>query len=134
MDAMEPTQKKNVINGFRKCGIVPFDKKAVAGRIHLTPTETQQESDTVNNAVFHAVLNILETIQQSLNTTTVKPRKKRITIVPGKSISLLDFQLVAPCSDDEDKELVLQNESEDTHSECSLPPLLKQRIAMAKKR
>jgi hypothetical protein len=119
-----------VINGFRKCGIVPLDKTAVAGRLQFSPTETLQESGAVINAVSNAVLNKLEIIHQTLNTTTVKFRKKRINTVPGKSISLHDFQQVSSCDTDEaDEELVSQNESE-----CPSPPPLKQRIAMAKQR
>jgi hypothetical protein len=130
LDVIEPTRKTNVINGFRKCGIVPLDKTAVAGRLQFSPTETLQESGAVINAVSNAVLNKLEIIHQTLNTTTVKFRKKRINTVPGKSISLHDFQQVSSCDTDEaDEELVSQNESE-----CPSPPPLKQRIAMAKQR
>lgn len=128
-NAMAPTQKENVISGFRKCDIFPLDKTAVASRLHLSPAEVLQESGAIVNAVSDAVLHKLELIHQSLR-GEAKPRKKRINVIPGKSISLSDFQPVetAGCDEEDDENDDLDSET----GELPLPPPLKRRIAMSK--
>jgi hypothetical protein len=93
LNAQEPTAAKNIQSGFRKCGIVPLDKTPVLRRCHHTPEETAQFSMNSQTAIAHVITEKLSEIRQQLlqSQTTTKPRKKRLNVVPGKSIALADL-------------------------------------------
>jgi hypothetical protein len=123
LDAMKPSLKSNLISGFRKCGIVPLDKSAVSYKISRTPAEALAESCRISSAITPLVLEKLEEIKRSLKGPATKTRKKRLNVVPGKSISLTDFQLplVSSGSEDESTSVSDDDESHDD-SEIPMPP------------
>jgi hypothetical protein len=129
LDSLKPTMAQNIESGFRKCGIVPFDPTAVLSRVTYTNADVLGENVAVNEAISEAVLDMLKKMQQG---PPVKQRKKRLTVVPGKSISLADFMVHA--FDDEndaenngeldehnDRDENAGNESDDSEPVIPLP-------------
>jgi hypothetical protein len=129
LDALRPTLKGNIISGFRKCGIVPFNKSAVSDRISRTHDEVLEESCIIKNAVTTVVLDQLNEIRQCLKTATTKNRKKRLNVVPGKSVSLAEFQDASSnsceyVSQDEPENVQSSENSDDDDVEYPMPPPL----------
>lgn len=91
LEALQPELKKNINSGFRKCGIVPLNRDVVLQRIVHSSAEASAEEGAIQQAVSAVVLNRLNEIHQH-NAATSKQRKRRLDIVPGRSISLDDFQ------------------------------------------
>jgi len=88
----------NIIAGFKKCGISPFKPKAVTDRIPGGSDDTQESASTSGSsasaAVSDAVLDMLKAMRGVNGSSEQEPRKKkrRITTVPGCSISLEDIE------------------------------------------
>jgi hypothetical protein len=99
-DALKPTAVKNIQSGFRKCGIVPLDKTAVVYRYCRTPEETLQNNVDMHAAISNVILGKLNEIQRTLvqSQSSQKPRKKRLNVIPGKSVALVDFQQLPDAS------------------------------------
>jgi hypothetical protein len=122
MDALSPTAAQNILSGFRKCGIVPVDKSAVAYKFHRTPEETLQNNVNVRTGISNVIIEKLNEIQGTMtqSQSTTKKRNKRLNVIPGKSISLADFQQppeAAACSSSsatQNLPRVSQNEEEST--------------------
>lgn len=85
MDLMSKTLKDNIISGFRKCGIFPFNRDAVLCRL-------PDQIGNITEGVSNAVLQKLAAIHKSLQEPSIRVKKKRINVAPGKSVSLQDFQ------------------------------------------
>jgi hypothetical protein len=82
-------------NGFTKCYIVPVNQDCVIRQIQPHSAEIQAETAEIHHAVSGVELEILTQMRQGPNAVGVKEQKKRSNIVPGKSISLADFQAPA---------------------------------------
>lgn len=125
MDALTPTAVKNIQSGFRKCGIVPVDQTAILYKYRRTPEETLQNNLNAHTAITNVLIGKLNEIQATLvsSHSTVKKRKKRLNVIPGKSIALIDFQQLpaasaATCSSGtgnpiSDKNLDMDSQSEE---------------------
>jgi hypothetical protein len=88
LDAMKPTVTQNIINGFKACGICPPDKDRVLTRIKRSQP-CADDQNAISGAVSDVVLAKLAELQQG--SQPERKRKKRLAVVPGKSISLADF-------------------------------------------
>jgi hypothetical protein len=89
-EALEPKQANNIKSGFRKCGIFPLNKDEVLPRVFCSKVNDAVKELSINQAVSDAVLHRLNQIYQV--GVCVKQRKRRINVVPGKSISLAEFR------------------------------------------
>lgn len=120
------TLKDNITNGFRKCGIFPFDRESVLCRLPV-------DAASVHEAVSNAVLQKLQTIHQSLQGPVIKLKKKRINVLPGKSVSADDFQqrqIVQPNGDHSECDCQFAPQDLDTdHQFLRSPETLMERIS-----
>ena len=79
----------NLVAGFKKCGIYPLNVSVVLNRL----PDADKSIETVKSKVSQAVVNVLKRLRRVDGEEKEKPkRKKIITVDPGKSISLEDFQ------------------------------------------
>ena len=86
---MAPAVKQNIISGFRKCGIVPFNRDAVLSHVTHTPTVTQQAA--IRDCVSDVLVTHLSGTVASSSGTQRAVRKRRLNVTPGKSVSLADL-------------------------------------------
>jgi len=104
MKELGPNASKNIIAGFEACGIVPLNPENVLKRI---PRENSFSDDSWLNS-FESHL-----AERRLNVISTNPRKKRVTVPAGKSISELNTEIVDTNSisnDIEDLEVVFSEE------------------------
>ena len=93
MGLLQPTISANIISGFKKCGISPFDKESLLNRIRRvrgTTGEDDEEDAGIGVAVSQLVLDKLSELQSGGEKPKLK-RKKKINVSPGKSICLADL-------------------------------------------
>lgn len=106
-DAQKST---NIISGFKKCGIYPIDRNVVLQRL---PENENDEMDA-DDSVSEAVIDLLKTMRQGGEQK--RQRRTRITVEPGKSISVEDIAEAGPSAVEE---MSSSNENADeTDSEC----------------
>jgi hypothetical protein len=79
MEAAKHTLQQNIISGFKKCGIIPFNP---IDRFHC-----DDNAPSSRDAVSNVILQKLETIHQSLQVSCIKKKTKRLNVAPGKSVS-----------------------------------------------
>ena len=83
---------ENLQNGFKKCGIYPFNPQKVFKRL---PDYSLKQNDDTNSStntdcrVSDAVLGLLRMIR-GVDEERPKKRRKKIDIAPGKSITCDD--------------------------------------------
>jgi hypothetical protein len=125
---IQPTQFDNIVNGFKKCGIVPLNPHMVLQRLSRTHVEVTEEEALVATAVSSVVINKLNSLRDDA-ATGVKQRKRKINLIPGKSISLADFQkreadpeILTMCDTPNEN---LASSGEDTENEEDIPILPK---------
>lgn len=79
----------NLVAGFRKCGIYPFDPLQVINRM---PKKRAEDDVHVNERVSEAVIDMLKDLRHG-SPQPEKKRRKKLDVEPGKSISLEDFNV-----------------------------------------
>jgi hypothetical protein len=95
-------RSSNLVAGFKKCGISPFKPEAVIDRIPggsnkiYVPVQEPAPiaGSSTSGAVSEAVLDLLKTmrgVKDSNNEQEPTKKKRRVTALPGCSISLEDF-------------------------------------------
>ena len=72
----------------------PILSSWVLNRIQHNAEELQIETRDIHEAVSSAVLSTLSLFQHDPKTPIPKPRKKKLTVFPGKSISLNNFHCI----------------------------------------
>lgn len=95
--------EKNVISGFRKCGIAPLCRKSVldmlptltndtssgtgtdCGTGTTTPTESHVES------IDNTFKELLRTLRQ-FDTPLIRKKRSKVNVTPGKSVEVKDFE------------------------------------------
>ena len=80
---------KNLKSGFRKCGIYPLNAGPVLERLPGGLTGSQTAEDSAS-AVSSAIVNMLQSMRTPPESN--RRRKKRIDVVPDKSISTSDLR------------------------------------------
>lgn len=78
---------QNLISGFIKCGISPFDPIKVLSRI----PSTSVNNDEIENNVSSAVLEVLNTLRNGNESEEPRKRKSKLNIQAGKSIQVEDL-------------------------------------------
>lgn len=86
---MEPNMKKDMQSGFRKTGIVPFNKQEVIGRLSYATAENSLAKLT--DCVGNTILDELQKRRQEV-TKINKKRHKQLNLPSGKSISSADVE------------------------------------------
>ncbi|XP_063221130.1 uncharacterized protein LOC134530328 [Bacillus rossius redtenbacheri] len=89
-------KEKNVIAGFRKCGIVPLNRNNVLSMLPGTGIDQNQAMINLEEST-NAVDKIFKELLQSLRQDqTPKPKKKRtkVKVQPGRSVTVDDFEEV----------------------------------------
>ena len=80
---------RNLVAGFKKCGIYPLNVSIVLNRL----PDSDKNIEIVKTNVSQAVVNVLKRLRRVDGEEKEKrKRKKKITVDPGNSISLEDFQ------------------------------------------
>ncbi|KAJ8930000.1 hypothetical protein NQ314_017255, partial [Rhamnusium bicolor] len=77
---------QNLISGFRKTGLRPFDPMQPKRRL---PSE-HIATDETPTFVFNSVVEMLTAMRTGSDTSLSKQRRKRVTVEPGKSITAND--------------------------------------------
>lgn len=84
-------KEKNVVSGFKKCGIIPLNRDQVLG---MLPSSKGSQKSVVNEAAADALdssfKEYMESIRQSDKPIARKKRTK-VTVLPGKSVAVADF-------------------------------------------
>ena len=123
-----PNQSDNIKAGFKKCVIHPLDKTPVVNRL------PQESNETVNNSVSEVFTEHLRQLRHGDDGAPRKMRRKRLDVVPGRSIvashsqpeaeapapraepeaeeraSVMDAEASVSSSDDEEVELSSEEE------------------------
>ena len=109
---------ENLISGFRKCGLYPFDPEAVYERL---PSENVMSP---RKALDESLLQMLHTMRESpagqeTQANTQNNKKTRLDVAPGKSISNLNLSSSESESDGESDETESDASSENESNESS---------------
>lgn len=92
-------QEKNVVSGFKKCGIYPLCRKKVLDMLPSTdaPSNSDTDSSCTNSASTHvesiddSFKEMLKSMRQ-FDTPQSKKRRSRVKVTPGKSVKVKDFK------------------------------------------
>lgn len=94
----ESCKSENVISGFRKCGIVPLQRKEVlkvlpSSDLSSESTQSSRATTPAPSPVAAIDDSFKELLTALRHTETVPARKKRVkvNVGPGKSVSVADF-------------------------------------------
>lgn len=87
LDLGEATASQNLVKGFEKAGIFPLNRDRV-----LSQLPAFARSDTINDSIGEEFQRYLENIRKSDLGTVERPRKYRLPIEPGKSVSAEEVQ------------------------------------------
>lgn len=88
MTRIDGTVKNNVVNGFRKCGIIPLDPQPVLARLPPMPIDLNESQNAVENS-FASFLSALRP-----DGNNVRKTKKSLKVAPGKSVSVQDLTVL----------------------------------------
>uniref|UniRef100_A0A1B0CMK5 Putative tigger transposable element-derived n=1 Tax=Lutzomyia longipalpis TaxID=7200 RepID=A0A1B0CMK5_LUTLO len=87
MEKISPNSSANLRSGFRKCGIVPVDARPILQRLRLdNPID-----DETSNAIHSSFLQKLDEKRTEWVGIPKKGKRKKLNIVPGKSVCEEDF-------------------------------------------
>lgn len=84
-DSLAPTAKNNAINGFAACGIFPLSESRLLSRIPQEPEEDQPQNHTVKDVLVDYLKS-----QRNPNKRDSTVKRKRLNIIPGKSVAADD--------------------------------------------
>lgn len=87
LNQIDQTSVKNLKNGFRKAGLYPINKQQVLQKLPKVPSQNEDLS-----LVSDIFLDYLKQMRYGDEASTTKCRKKKINVVPGKSVALEDFE------------------------------------------
>lgn len=82
-------QSQSLVSGFRKAGIVPVDCSAVIKRLKSKDTPKDPNDDSI---ISDTVLEFLHDKRYNSADHGKTPRRKKINIAPGKSVTAADFE------------------------------------------
>ena len=87
----EDNHNDNLVSGFRKCGIVPFDPEVPLERLpDSNVPDLNESSQDFSSRVSNAVIEILRDMR-GVDDTTTKKKKRKIAVQPGRSIRSEDL-------------------------------------------
>lgn len=84
LEGLQENQAANIISGFRKCSIYPFDRTQL---INSLPLSSDLDVSSIGEAFLEHLTKKREAV---LGLDVMKKRRKKINIPPGKSIALED--------------------------------------------
>ena len=82
----EGNRKENLINGFRKCGIVPCDPEPIVQRLPKVPSTPEEDA----SAMDASLINILTEMREA--GPSRQKKSKQLTVEPGKSVTEVDIE------------------------------------------
>lgn len=85
MNRIECNISDNILAGFQKCGISPIDRNKVLGRLPTHGKEIATENN-FRNAIDVTVLSMLKEMRYGSGSTRQSNKKKKIEVVPGRSV------------------------------------------------
>jgi len=77
---------ENLISGFRKSGISPFNPQEVTDRL------PKENNDGNVHLVSDVVVDMLKTLRYGDNNSSTRRRKSKINVQPGKSVVAEDLK------------------------------------------
>ncbi|XP_055838495.1 uncharacterized protein LOC129906661 [Episyrphus balteatus] len=83
--------RENLISGFRATGIYPCDRQQVLSKLDKTESRTNNTTSNMMN-LSDSVLDYMKRLRTP-DTSTRKPRKKKVNTEPGASVTMADFTL-----------------------------------------
>lgn len=90
LEKMEPNIKQNILAGFMKAGISPLNKEKVLNRLpgnHKRHELSMEEKE----AIDESVLSLLKEMRYGSQSTRITNKKKKINVIPGKSVEDSDY-------------------------------------------
>lgn len=87
----------NLISGFAKTSIYPFNPETVLSRL---PDVQPENDDSAAVVVSESLIDLLRKMRGTDEDNLSRQRKKRINVAPGKSISAEDFSAIPGTSND----------------------------------
>ncbi len=112
---------QNLVSGFRTTGIYPVDRQEILRKLAGGTDENQQQSES-SLLIAETIKSVLEKSRYE-KTPRQRTKKKRIAVVPGKSVSTVDYADSDPEEEsDEDQEPMedaLEGEQEEYEEESS---------------
>lgn len=92
-EAAAPEGKsENLVAGFKKCGIFPWNPDAVLGRFPKESEETD-ENAPATSVVSDVVVNMLKEMRYGDQENSQRKKRTKINVEPGKSIRYEDLQV-----------------------------------------
>lgn len=90
--ALQQNEEKNVKAGFAKCGIIPFSPEKVLARLPKEIAEdVNADAQDDSSLVDDSVIDLLKEMRYGSGETKTQ-RKKKVNVVPGKSVSGINFE------------------------------------------
>lgn len=94
-EELKDSMPKNVISGFRKCGIAPLSFDQMISRFPESIRQNaQQDQPDMNHNLDNSFIQFLEVLRP--HSKSSQSKKKKINVPPGKSVSAEDFQNLEP--------------------------------------
>lgn len=91
------TGKQNIISGFKKCGLYPLNRSRPIERLPKMP----QDAENVDKNVSTSVIDMLSELRIPRREESIRKRKKRVNVSPGKSVCLEDYERKQNCTANE---------------------------------
>ncbi|XP_063232409.1 uncharacterized protein LOC134536584 [Bacillus rossius redtenbacheri] len=96
-------KEDNVRSGFRKCGIVPLCRNKVLQMLPSIDSSAQSETQSTQQspavqAIDSTFKELLKSLRQSDSPKT-RQKRRRVTVIPGKSMEVKDFEESAVVSE-----------------------------------
>lgn len=98
---IKENQSNNIRSGFKKCGIIPFNRESV---LNCLPPETIQNDNEDSRVLNDSLISILKEMRCLNDTTKPKQKRQRLDIELGKSIGNREIS-----SSDEDAQRQMEN-------------------------
>lgn len=83
-----------IIQGFRKCGIVPFNPSIVVDRLPVKKTGLSEADNEkqISRSVSETVVDMLSTMRYGDKTAKITVKRKKLNVAPGKGVTPETFQ------------------------------------------
>lgn len=82
------TEKQNIISGFKKCGLYPLNRSRPIDRL----PKKSQDPEHVEKSISISVIDMLSELRIPQQVQSTKKRKKRVNVLPGKSVCVEDYE------------------------------------------
>uniref|UniRef100_A0A1B6GCB9 DDE-1 domain-containing protein n=1 Tax=Cuerna arida TaxID=1464854 RepID=A0A1B6GCB9_9HEMI len=93
----ETCKSENVLSGFKKCGIIPLDRKKLLDRLPKTsftntPNQSTNTSESSVQEIDDVFKELLKNLRQGSDVLKTRKRRVKISVEAGKSVVAKDFE------------------------------------------